>query len=326
MTGSTAQLETAKYVAGHFQKLGLRPLGDKKGFLQVYPLEKVLLDTSSTHLSFGSDRITDGYGVLPGEGPDKVATAGRIVLWNPADGDGGLKGRIPVVCVDKAPRGGGGSVVADFTAMKRCEDIAKKLAAAGAAAGVICLLDDQSPFANALNYHALLPDHPAPVFEGRGRVQRTRIPLLFLARRHADRLLAALGASVGEDGKVVTPEAESKLQGKLQIAVKHEPKGSACNVVAILDGTSRKHEAVVFSAHHDHVGTRIDGDPFNGADDNASGTSGLLVLAEAFAKGGARPARSIVFLSVSGASGAASGTRSTRRSRPSRSSPTSTST
>jgi Zn-dependent M28 family amino/carboxypeptidase len=56
----------------------------------------------------------------------------------------------------------------------------------------------------------------------------------------------------------------------------------------------------VFSAHHDHVGRRLDGDVFNGADDNASGTAGLLEIAEAFAQGGPRPERSIVFLSVSG--------------------------
>jgi Zn-dependent M28 family amino/carboxypeptidase len=48
------------------------------------------------------------------------------------------------------------------------------------------------------------------------------------------------------------------------------------------------------------VGLRVDGDAFNGADDNASGSSGLLEIAEAFAKGGDRPARSIVFVSVSG--------------------------
>ena len=56
----------------------------------------------------------------------------------------------------------------------------------------------------------------------------------------------------------------------------------------------------MFSAHHDHVGRRLDGDVFNGADDNASGTAGLLELAEAFAQGGPRPERSLVFLSVSG--------------------------
>jgi Zn-dependent M28 family amino/carboxypeptidase len=68
----------------------------------------------------------------------------------------------------------------------------------------------------------------------------------------------------------------------------------------MLEGGSRKAEAVVFSAHHDHIGQRVDGDAFNGADDNASGTAGLLEIAQAFALADARPTRSIVFLSVSG--------------------------
>ena len=95
-------------------------------------------------------------------------------------------------------------------------------------------------------------------------------------------------------------QPNDKAAGKLAITVKVDDKAMGSNVVAVLEGTSKKAEAVVFSAHHDHVGRRLDGDVFNGADDNASGTSGLLEIAEAFASGGAKPARSIVFLSVSG--------------------------
>jgi Zn-dependent M28 family amino/carboxypeptidase len=72
-------------------------------------------------------------------------------------------------------------------------------------------------------------------------------------------------------------------------------------VVGFVEGSDprRKGEVVVFSAHMDHMGTRIDGDAFNGADDNASGTAGLLELAEAFANA-EPPPRSVMFLAVSG--------------------------
>src|SRR5262249_10328591 len=113
----------------------------------------------------------------------------------------------------------------------------------------------------------------------------------------AAKVLQTLDA-LDDEGKPAAPK-DDKASGKLTIALK-SGKTSACNVVALLEGRSKKAEAVVFSAHHDHIGTRVDGDPFNGADDNASGTSGLLEIAAAFAKGGAKPARSIVFLSVSG--------------------------
>ena len=66
------------------------------------------------------------------------------------------------------------------------------------------------------------------------------------------------------------------------------------NVIGVLKGTSDKH--VVIGAHMDHLGVDGDGDVFNGADDNASGTTAILELAEAFGKSDARPKDTIVFI------------------------------
>jgi Zn-dependent M28 family amino/carboxypeptidase len=79
----------------------------------------------------------------------------------------------------------------------------------------------------------------------------------------------------------------------------------APNVVGILEGSDPvlKNEYIVLSAHMDHVGVSapVDGDSiYNGADDDASGTAGVLELAEALSMPGARPKRSVVFLTVSG--------------------------
>ena len=73
------------------------------------------------------------------------------------------------------------------------------------------------------------------------------------------------------------------------------------NVVAKLPGTDKKDEYVVYSAHWDHLGrdTTLKGDQiFNGAMDNASGSSALLEIARAFTKLPTPPRRSILFLSV----------------------------
>ena len=79
---------------------------------------------------------------------------------------------------------------------------------------------------------------------------------------------------------------------------------TAPNTVGILEGTDPvlKREYLVYSAHMDHIGVtpgRADS-VNNGADDDASGTAGVIELAEAFSRPGARPRRSIVFLTVSG--------------------------
>jgi Zn-dependent M28 family amino/carboxypeptidase len=73
------------------------------------------------------------------------------------------------------------------------------------------------------------------------------------------------------------------------------------NVVALLPGSTRKDEFVIYSAHWDHfgVGAAINGDSiYNGAHDNATGTTGMLTIAETFANLDDRPERSLVFIFV----------------------------
>jgi Zn-dependent M28 family amino/carboxypeptidase len=76
----------------------------------------------------------------------------------------------------------------------------------------------------------------------------------------------------------------------------------ASNVIALLPGTDLKDEYVVISAHYDHVGKQ-NGVVYPGADDDGSGTVGIMEIAEAFVKAkkeGKGPRRSIVFLANSG--------------------------
>ncbi|MGC1371828.1 MAG: M28 family peptidase [Candidatus Sulfotelmatobacter sp.] len=75
------------------------------------------------------------------------------------------------------------------------------------------------------------------------------------------------------------------------------------NVVAMLPGSGRKtkDEAVMFTAHYDHLGVRPDtpGDNiYNGAVDNATGCGILLELARAFSVAHDRPGRALIFASV----------------------------
>ena len=73
------------------------------------------------------------------------------------------------------------------------------------------------------------------------------------------------------------------------------------NVLALLPGSERPDELIIYTAHWDHFGVSPDEmeDPiFNGAFDNATGTAGLIELARAFAALPERPARSVLFLAV----------------------------
>lgn len=78
--------------------------------------------------------------------------------------------------------------------------------------------------------------------------------------------------------------------------------GEANNVIAYIPGTDLAHEVIVLSAHLDHMGFNEQG-IFNGADDNGSGTIGIMQIAKAFKKAellGVKPRRTIVFLHVTG--------------------------
>ncbi len=78
---------------------------------------------------------------------------------------------------------------------------------------------------------------------------------------------------------------------------------SSENVLAFIEGSEKPDEIVVISAHYDHVGVDKQGNIYNGADDDGSGTVSLLELAEAFVKAkkdGLGPKRSILFLHVTG--------------------------
>ncbi len=74
------------------------------------------------------------------------------------------------------------------------------------------------------------------------------------------------------------------------------------NVLGYIEGSDKKDEVLVISAHYDHIGKKGD-DVYNGADDNASGTSAVMEIAEAFLQAkndGHGPRRSILFLHVTG--------------------------
>lgn len=75
------------------------------------------------------------------------------------------------------------------------------------------------------------------------------------------------------------------------------------NVLAYIKGTEKPEEVVIISAHYDHLGFTKQGEINKGADDNGSGTSAIMEIAEAFklAKDdGHGPKRSILFLHVTG--------------------------
>lgn len=100
-----------------------------------------------------------------------------------------------------------------------------------------------------------------------------------------------------------------KLKKKNRISLDIDLKGKGApsteNVIAFVPGSDSllKSEFLVISAHYDHLGINKKGEVYNGADDNASGTSSLLELARVFKEAqlkGEQPKRSILFICFTG--------------------------
>ena len=82
----------------------------------------------------------------------------------------------------------------------------------------------------------------------------------------------------------------------------NKSEGPSKNILAFIKGSQFPDEVIVISAHYDHLGMKGE-EVYNGADDNASGSSALMELAESFQmakKQGKGPKRSILFLHLTG--------------------------
>jgi len=102
--------------------------------------------------------------------------------------------------------------------------------------------------------------------------------------------------------KINAPESHPDYYQKVPKDVLPDNLNESQNIIAYIEGSEFPDEYVFIAAHSDHEGV-IDGEIYNGADDNGSGTAAVLEMAEAFNKAaneGYRPKRSIVFLHVTG--------------------------
>jgi len=149
-----------------------------------------------------------------------------------------------------------------------------------------------------------------------GRLGRRTIPVVQAKRAILDKLLEGRDEPLPELQKRLdkTRQAVSfVLTGKtVSLGVSLEtPMQRTENVVAVLEGSDPelKHEHIVIGAHYDHIGlghyasrwrARGRGKIHNGADDNGSGTVGVLEIAEALASLRVRPRRSVLFVLFSG--------------------------
>ena len=120
--------------------------------------------------------------------------------------------------------------------------------------------------------------------------------------------MAMIFKAAGLDYQTLTAQAAVKgfkavpLKATMSVSLNNSIRHVvSSNVVAVLPGTERPDEYIIHMSHWDHLGRdeTLEGDQiYNGAADNATGTAGLIELANAYLSGAQKPGRSIMFMAV----------------------------
>lgn len=309
---------TVNYLKDEFEKLGLSP-GNGDSYFQDVPMveitgapsehmvisgknEKFNLDYLKDFVATTNKAVTDvslenselvfaGYGVVAPE-----------YDWNDYEGID-WKGKTAVVLINDPGFKSGDSTLFKGNEMTYYGRWTYKYeeAARQGAAGVI-ILHDTEPASYGWNVIE-------SSWTGARLTIASDLPKLevesWISSESAQKMFEA-SAMKGQDYKALSRTKDFKptpLGLNLSVSVKNEIKNDVSkNVVAMIPGTDRKDEVLIYSAHWDHlgVGKPIEGDSiYNGAIDNASGTAGLLAIAEAFKKSD-NTKRSIVFIALTG--------------------------
>ena len=143
------------------------------------------------------------------------------------------------------------------------------------------------------------------VLHGEGE-QPIDFPQLHISLEAADRMLSKTGFTISDcqtkiDEKKRPISMNLATRTHIEVNAKYDKYARTKNVVAIIEGSDEKlkEEYIIIGAHLDHVGSQA-GLLFPGANDNASGSSAVLEIAEAFVKGGVQPKRSVMFVLFAG--------------------------
>ena len=281
----------ADYIAREFAAYGLKPGGDGGSFIQRWPMQSSKLDVAKVAAELRGPKARKlAYGeeffVIPAQNVDSLV--GELVF-----------GGIAAPGISSKPAYAN-SVVAFYlpgTEMNQewLQGLQNGFIAAmtGGARGVLLILDP-----------AFGKDAIGNVISN---IEGAQVPLPILAVRYDVARDWLKQHTV--DIETIKQSSDAGALGKASFHLRTAMSGNSANppnVVGILEGSDPqlKNTYVVYSAHMDHVGVgRPDaqGDSiYNGADDDASGTTAVIEIAQAFASMQTKPKRSLIFVLVSG--------------------------
>jgi hypothetical protein len=320
-TGTKGATEAARYIASEFRRLGLKPVvsstagngsaprdsqtsRSESRFLQAFPYVAGVKLGAGNALTLGNDKLDPGTDWLPLGFSSSAKVTGKLVFagygitateLNHNDyANENASGNIAIV-LQGTPDGAN-----PHGQFARYEGVRWK-AVAAKNAGVKALI----VIANEANFK----DDRLTRLAYDNTAGDAGIPVIVLSRGAAERLLVA--------SDILPPQLDPKSSGRVLAGSVNlstdvvRTEVPAYNVIGMLEGSDPllKKEIIILGAHYDHLGRGGEGsgslatrggDIHYGADDNASGTAGVLELARLFTTQKPKPKRTIVFMAFGG--------------------------
>ena len=314
--GTAGERKTVDYLVAEFKKLGLQP-GNRGAWTQEVPIVEITagsdaeLKLGDAALAYGKDMVIWTKRVAPevtlADSPLVFVGHGVVAPeagWNDYAGVD-MRGKTAVILINDPGFATGDEKLFRGRAMTyygrwtyKFEEAARQ----GATAAIIVHDDEPAAYPwDTVQNSWMGPQLDTASPDGNaGRIAIEG----WVTRAAGDALLQANGLSYADLVKAASRpgfkpiELRQRASGSLRNAIR---RASSSNVLAMIPGSKRPDEVVVYMAHWDHLGRSLgrSGDNiFNGALDNASGTAGLLAIAKAFAESPRRPERSVVFLGL----------------------------
>lgn len=311
------EVKTVNYLKDEFSKLGLTP-GNGDSYFQDVPMVEITgtpskeMKISGSNEDFALDYFDDFVAVskktesvIRLENSELVFAGYGIVApefgWNDYDGID-WKGKTAVVLVNDPGFQSGDSTLFKGNEMTYYGRWTYKYeeAARQGAAGVL-IIHDTEPASYGWNV-------VQSGWSGGQLILESDLPMVdiqgWITGKSAEKLIEGTPLKGKDLRKVARTKTFKSVPLNLSASItvsNNIQRNVSKNVLALLPGTDRKDEYILYSAHWDHfgVGRPIDNDSiYNGAVDNASGTACLLAIAEAFKQ--TEHERSIIFIAVTG--------------------------
>lgn len=312
-TGTEGQRKAAAYIESQFKAMGLKSAPALNGYQQLYPLYQDSLLTSKLS-GGGSDAVFGTDFITPLNANENGSFKGKKLIFigygidDKAYSDytnANVKGKV-VVFIMGEPKKDGKFVISGTNRISEWTfpGTAKKLATAAAkgAIGALVINPQQETF----NQRTVDNSKKTGVYFPRAAEGKT-INYALISHAYARMLFGnefAVDTIIARARRSEVPQingVEKKYKTNFSFS-KYRNTINASNVVGVVEGTDKKDEYVFVTGHYDHLGMR-DGKIYYGADDDGSGTVGVMLMAEAFAKAAAEgkgPRRTMVFMTVSG--------------------------